>query len=76
MMAIISQPTCSNCGQKVPEQCDGRVFKLKKYTDPPYDKMRYCKGGDGIFLGKDGKYYYHFVMGHGTDWNTEAIPIE
>ena len=68
-MSKILKETCSLCGGHVPEQCDGREFELVYYTR----SRRLCKGRDGIFKKKNGQYYYHYVMGHGGEWDTEVM---
>jgi len=71
-MARILKHICTLCGGQIPEKCDGKEFKLVEYNW----SRNLCKGRDGIFLNeKDGKYYYHFVRGHGQEWDTEVIEV-
>ena len=64
----IMKAICSICGKYIPEQCDGREFKVENNK---FITRVLCRGRDGIFQ-KGGKYYYHNVRGHGEEWDVEV----
>ena len=59
---------CTHCGN---EDCDGVIYKivdsaLKGWKDEYYHNWRGCRN-DRWISKKDGKIYFHWVMGHGIE---------
>jgi len=73
MIEIIKR--CSHCKKQFPNECDGIIYYIKEWGK----KRKLCKGEmeeDNSFRIKNGKPYYHYIMGFGTEWDTPLFKLK
>lgn len=58
---------CEKCKR---EKCDGILYKIKGDKS----KFTFCENDENAFW-KNGVLMYHYIMGHGNEWNEIAEKI-
>jgi hypothetical protein len=65
---------CTHCKKQVPDKCDGVLYFIKEWGR----HRKICKGEmkeDGTWRTIKGKPYYHYVRGHGEEWDVELFNV-
>lgn len=68
-MAIMKADVCSNCRKLVPDQCDGKTYRVEQW------RRLVCLGSDGEnFIDIRGERRFKIVVGHGHSYDVPLTP--
>jgi hypothetical protein len=68
---IVDGKFCSNCGKRLPFQCDGVLYNVPDWP------RQVCKGSDGeSFESFDGGPGMRIVMGHGISYTVPLSEVK